>query len=172
MTNEQPVSLNLKISNGGRVLHSWKEIASYTGRGVRTIQRYEMQLGFPVRRPSGSSRSAVLAFTNEIDAWLAHSPKRSESETNGVVLTHHRDAVCLRALHNRAVLGLERAGAMQKRMEEMQTLVAQMTMRLKQCAERRKEMRTKSAIAAQLAHLSKESIAGGGRRDLRLSTVF
>lgn len=161
MTNEQPVSLNLKISNGGRVLHSWKEIASYTGRGVRTIQRYEMQLGFPVRRPSGSSRSAVLAFTNEIDAWLAHSPKRCESESKTLVLTHHRDAVCLEALHNRALLGHERAEAMYKRMAEMQTLVAQMSTRIKQCAERRKEMRAKTANVAQLAHVSREAIAGG-----------
>lgn len=161
MANQQPVSLDLRITNGGRVLHSWKDIASYTGRGVRTIQRYETQLGFPVRRPSGSSRSAVLAFTNEIDAWLAHSPKRSESENKTVVLTHHRDTVCLEALHNRAVLGHERAGAMQKRMKEMQTLVAQMSMRVKQCAETRKEMRAKAASVAQLAHVSKESLAGG-----------
>jgi predicted DNA-binding transcriptional regulator AlpA len=64
-----------------RVLHSWKEIATYTGRGVRTVQRYELQYGFPVRRPAGGPRSAVLALSSEIDQWLAKSPKRPESPT-------------------------------------------------------------------------------------------
>ena len=53
-----------------KVLHSWKDISNYAGRGVRTIQRYEVQLGFPIHRPAAKSRSAVLAFSDEIDAWL------------------------------------------------------------------------------------------------------
>ena len=57
-----------------RILHSWKEIASYIGRGVRTIQRYEVQFGLPVHRPAGSSRSSVMAFCDEIDAWLSRTP--------------------------------------------------------------------------------------------------
>lgn len=65
-----------------RILHSWKEIASYVGRGVRTIQRYEVQFGFPVHRPTGSSRSAVMAFSDEIDAWLSRAPIRGREITN------------------------------------------------------------------------------------------
>jgi CheY-like chemotaxis protein len=57
-----------------RILHSWKEIAAYLGRGVRTIQRYETQLGFPIRRPARKDRSAVMAFTDEIDQWLSRAP--------------------------------------------------------------------------------------------------
>jgi len=57
-----------------QVLHSWKDIANYTGRGVRTLQRYEIQLGFPIHRPAGRSRSAVLAFSDEIDEWLGKAP--------------------------------------------------------------------------------------------------
>lgn len=53
-----------------KVLHSWKEIANYTGRGVRTIQRYEIESGFPIHRPAKKSRSAVLGLSDEIDAWL------------------------------------------------------------------------------------------------------
>ena len=70
-----------------RILNSWKEIASYMGRGVRTIQRYEMQLGFPVHRPAGKQRSAVLAFTDEIDAWLKQTPThwRQIVELDGAV---------------------------------------------------------------------------------------
>lgn len=60
------------------VLNSWKEIAAYTGRGVRTVQRWEQELRFPVRRPRGKHRSAVIAFKREIDAWL-HSPRVHEA---------------------------------------------------------------------------------------------
>ena len=52
------------------VLNSWKEIAAYTGRGIRTIQRWERELGFPVRRPREKSRSAVVAIKSEIDRWF------------------------------------------------------------------------------------------------------
>ena len=59
------------------VLNSWKEIAAYLGRGVRTVQRYERDLALPVRRPRGKSRSAVIALTGDLDAWLHHSPTRT-----------------------------------------------------------------------------------------------
>jgi len=56
------------------VLNSWKEVASYMGRGVRTVQRWERELGLPVRRPRGKSRSAVIAFRGELDQWLHRAP--------------------------------------------------------------------------------------------------
>ena len=54
------------------VLSSWKEIAKYTGKGVRTVQRWERDLGLPVRRPTGSNphKSMVLLYRADIDAWL------------------------------------------------------------------------------------------------------
>jgi hypothetical protein len=54
----------------GRTLQSWKEIAQYIGRGVRTVQRWEAMYGLPVHRPSGRSRSAVFALQSEVDIWL------------------------------------------------------------------------------------------------------
>ncbi|MBZ5629467.1 MAG: hypothetical protein LAO06_11450 [Acidobacteriia bacterium] len=59
------------------ILNSWKEIANYLGRGVRTVQRWERDLGLPVHRPKGKDRSAVLAFPNELQAWLRRTPVRS-----------------------------------------------------------------------------------------------
>ncbi|PYP91542.1 MAG: hypothetical protein DMG65_06770 [Candidatus Angelobacter sp. Gp1-AA117] len=56
------------------LLNSWKEIAAYLNRGVRTVQRWEAELGLPVRRPRGMSRSAVIAMRSEIDAWLKTCP--------------------------------------------------------------------------------------------------
>lgn len=60
-----------------KVLHSWKDISNYTGRGIRTIQRYEVTLGFPIRRVAGTPRAAVFAFSDEIDAWLSKAPSRA-----------------------------------------------------------------------------------------------
>ena len=59
----------------GVVLNSWKEIANHLGRGVRTVQRWEHDLGLPVRRPWGRSRSTVVALSDELDAWLLSAPK-------------------------------------------------------------------------------------------------
>ena len=56
------------------VLNSWKEIACYLNRGVRTVQRWEAELAMPVRRPRGKSRSAVIAMRSEIDEWLRACP--------------------------------------------------------------------------------------------------
>jgi hypothetical protein len=61
-----------------RFLSGWKEIANYLGKGVRTVQRYERELGFPVRRPAGKSHAAVIATNAEIDAWVAASPIREQ----------------------------------------------------------------------------------------------
>ncbi len=53
------------------VLTSWKEIARYMGKGVRTVQRWEQDFGLPVRRPQGSNKKAVLARPRDLDAWVA-----------------------------------------------------------------------------------------------------
>lgn len=59
-----------------KILNSWKEIATYMGRGVRTLQRYERMYRLPIRRPAGKNRSAVMALSDEIDTWLASVPTR------------------------------------------------------------------------------------------------
>jgi hypothetical protein len=53
------------------VLTSWKEIARYMGKGVRTVQRWEQDFGLPVRRPHGSNKKAILARPSDLDAWVA-----------------------------------------------------------------------------------------------------
>jgi hypothetical protein len=54
----------------GTALSSWKEIAQYVGKGVRTVQRREREAGLPVRRPQGEGKGKVLAFPGEIDGWM------------------------------------------------------------------------------------------------------
>lgn len=56
------------------VLTSWKEIALYVDSGVRTVQRWERDFGFPVRRPKALARKAILARPCDIDRWLQEAP--------------------------------------------------------------------------------------------------
>ncbi len=65
--------------DGGR-LDSWKEIAVYLHREVRTAQRWEKCEGLPVRRHRHPNASSVYAFKPEIDIWLrSRRPAASES---------------------------------------------------------------------------------------------
>lgn len=50
-------------------LDSWKEIAAYVKRGVRTVQRWERDSGLPIHRLNRDKRSVVFAFRSEIDSW-------------------------------------------------------------------------------------------------------
>jgi Tol biopolymer transport system component len=50
-------------------LDSWKEIATYLGRGVRTVQRWEREEGLPVHRLSHEKRGSVYARREELAAW-------------------------------------------------------------------------------------------------------
>jgi tetratricopeptide (TPR) repeat protein len=60
-------------------LDSWKEIAGYLRRGVRTAQRWERDAGLPVRRVGGDHR-AVYAFRSELDGWWRGRPNGSAAD--------------------------------------------------------------------------------------------
>ena len=49
---------------------SWKEIAGYFGRDVRTVQRWERTDGLPVRRLKHAKRGSVFAYKEELDRWV------------------------------------------------------------------------------------------------------
>lgn len=63
-------------------LDSWKDIAVYLHRDVRTCQRWHTDFGLPVHRYVQSSRSRVFALKSEIDSWLA-SEKGGEPDEKG-----------------------------------------------------------------------------------------
>jgi Tol biopolymer transport system component len=50
-------------------LDSWKEIAAYLGRGIRTVQRWEREEGLPVHRLAHEKRGSVYARREELAAW-------------------------------------------------------------------------------------------------------
>jgi hypothetical protein len=63
------IAFSARASDGDR-LDSWKEIAVYLHREVRTAERWEKREGLPVRRHTHPNGSSVYAFKHEIDAWL------------------------------------------------------------------------------------------------------
>jgi TolB-like protein/Tfp pilus assembly protein PilF len=54
--------------NGDR-LESWKEIAAYLGREVRTVQLWEKSEALPIHRHQHARQGSVYAFKSELDAW-------------------------------------------------------------------------------------------------------
>jgi TolB-like protein len=73
------------IQNSGReVLDSWKQIAKYLHRDVRTCYRWSKELRLPVYRiDDKSSRSKVFAYKDEIDKWLNEKARIKVLNKNG-----------------------------------------------------------------------------------------
>lgn len=107
-----------------RILNSWKEIANYLGRGVRTVQRWEAQLGLPVHRPAGKDHSAVLAFSSELDQWLDSRPVRFGASViaNGAP---DRQSAQVQTLLTRAEAVLQRLETILNRADETQRKLAE-----------------------------------------------
>jgi len=58
------------------IFGGWKQIANDLGKGVRSVQRYEREIGLPVHRPAGKAGGAVIATKTELDAWVTRGPTR------------------------------------------------------------------------------------------------
>src|SRR5260370_16257042 len=57
-------------SNPADRLDSWKEIAVYLRRDVRTVQRWEKREGLPVYRHQHDKLGSVFAYRSEVAAWF------------------------------------------------------------------------------------------------------
>lgn len=104
----------------GEILNSWKEIATYFGRGVRTVQRWEHELNLPVRRPRGKSRSAVIALKEELDLWL-RTPHGTAAAQRSDHAANQQDQARLR--HNTDLL-IARISALVAQSDALQKRVA------------------------------------------------
>ena len=62
-----------------KMLSSWKEIAHFFGKGVRTVQRWEKTLDLPIRRPPGAPSNVVLARTSDLEEWMHRSAAAREA---------------------------------------------------------------------------------------------
>jgi len=76
-----PVLPGRREGSPRRRLDSWKEIASYLGRGERTVQRWAKETGLPVHRLHHAGGHTVYAYTDELDAWL-HERSSSTAKTD------------------------------------------------------------------------------------------
>ncbi len=69
MDNKQIKTVaRLVLDPNSNRLDSWKEIALYLDREVRTAQRWEKHEGLSVHRHVHAKASSVYAFKHEIDA--------------------------------------------------------------------------------------------------------
>jgi Tol biopolymer transport system component len=50
-------------------LESWKEIAAYLKRDIRTVIRWEKSEGLPIHRQMHQARGTVFAYPSELEAW-------------------------------------------------------------------------------------------------------
>lgn len=77
--NEMKMGARSPLELDRKRLDSWKEIALYLDRDVRTAQRWEKREGLPVHRHFHEKASSVYAFKQEVDAWLkSRCPALSE----------------------------------------------------------------------------------------------
>ncbi len=52
------------------VLSSWKDVAAHLGKSVRTVQRWEAELGLPIHRPNKRQQRIILAYPDELKQWV------------------------------------------------------------------------------------------------------
>jgi hypothetical protein len=76
------------------ILTSWKEIGLYLGKGVRTVQRWEREAGLPVRRQTHPSPHAIIAVSEELDAWAR---SRTRGPSGAVASSLHKEIAALHA---------------------------------------------------------------------------
>jgi TolB-like protein len=70
-------------SNPADRLDSWKEIAVYLRRDVRTVQRWEKKEGLPVYRHLHDKLGSIYAYRNELTAWFNTRQQTGAATTGG-----------------------------------------------------------------------------------------
>ena len=67
---QRPMNAPRDTESSSRRLNSWKEIADFLDRDVRSVQRWEHERGLPVHRIPGQKGGAVFAYEAELETWL------------------------------------------------------------------------------------------------------
>jgi phage terminase Nu1 subunit (DNA packaging protein) len=70
-----------------QILSSWKEIANFFGKGVRTVQRWERNLGLPIYRPEGAPQNIVFARVDDLQKWMS---ARQAGPTSNLAVPEHQ----------------------------------------------------------------------------------
>ena len=88
MDNQASTPSRASKSSADDRLSSWKEIANYLGREVRTVQRWEKLAGLPVHRLQIDKQGPVYAYKGELEAWYRDRRLQLESEPQGKETSH------------------------------------------------------------------------------------
>lgn len=64
-------------------LDSWKEIAAFLRRDVRTVQRWEKKEGLPVYRHLHDKLGSIYAYRNELTEWFKARQHSGTGQQNG-----------------------------------------------------------------------------------------
>jgi hypothetical protein len=86
------MSTNLRLvapENDRPVLTCWKDIAQYVGKSVRTLQRWERESGFSVRRTKSREKGGILAIPREIDSWVKSQQCTDRSDRGTLLQSLH-----------------------------------------------------------------------------------
>lgn len=90
------------------VLDGWTEIAEHFGKSVRTVQRWEKELGLPVRRLQSAdvidSSGRVFAYREELEEWRRTQASRATDRARSGTARAWKIALCLVAVSVPAAL--------------------------------------------------------------------
>jgi hypothetical protein len=119
------------------MLSSWKEIAAYLDRGIRTVQRWEHDLELPVHRIGTGKRSPVFATVSELRFWLAttEAARKVKPQPRPVPVQAGRKPIedsrrLLSSVHSLAHTIAETSVRQRKQAEELQARILQMRARM------------------------------------------
>jgi TolB-like protein len=73
----------MTTSNPADRLDSWKEIAVYLRRDIRTVQRWEKNEGLPVHRHHHDKLGSIYAYKPELTAWFNAREQPHDQNKNG-----------------------------------------------------------------------------------------
>jgi hypothetical protein len=117
----------------GEILSGWKDIANYMGKGVRTVQRYERELGLPVRRPNGRAKGSVLITKTELEVWIHtafdHESSYEKPSVNLEDLKSH--ALELATMLERLIESMNKLAESQKKIAASRTTVRKTSHRVR-----------------------------------------
>lgn len=81
-------------------LESWKDIATFFNRGVRTVQRWELTESLPVHRHTHAKRGSVFAFRSELERWRDSRRWTEAGDPDATEPQHAEPSIALPAPHD------------------------------------------------------------------------
>jgi tetratricopeptide (TPR) repeat protein len=69
------------------LLESWKEIAAYLHRNIRTCQYWEKRHALPIHRIEDSPKARVFAYKKELERWLEETLREGEIKQKNIFIS-------------------------------------------------------------------------------------